>query len=264
MHKIRLELIGTNYYNGDPKQGVVFTDSKDIPTVDNNKPRVNHRVWFANKDVQIKWYTDPDFAGSIQRNGKIKNNHFIYNRIDPNTLNNYTASGGRVRRASYIPFIKVEQHRYWLLGSFHDIPEIKVDFGGQCKPRESPGSCANRELDEETKGVYLEPIQRAIREGRTIVFRGTSSGVNNISEHVIFILADMTNDLGDLDMMQYKNQLQEKVDASNRVSSEIYGPLAFYREDLLMKGVDSNNGQRIYTAFSLTDFNRYLAAYFAS
>ena len=44
-----------------------------------------------------------------------------------------TYTGYKSVRSSFIPYVFINNEKYWLLGSFHDFPkDILMDFGGSC------------------------------------------------------------------------------------------------------------------------------------
>lgn len=230
-----LPLIGTDYkWYAD--KGVAKTDHHNIEAVDDNSPRVNYGYWFKNKQTQVRWYTDPEFTG-IQR-GRNKKNVYNYERIY--NLNDAVKPNERLLRSSYVPYITTVSDDYWLLGSFSDLPEIKSDFGGSCYRKESPISCADRELSEETSNVLTEPVRRALNQNRVQIYKGT----NNINNKVIiFMLVNMNLHFDDLD------QIQQDIDQST--PTEKQGPLGFYKKSNLFK---SSYFSGLYTSYNLTDF----------
>lgn len=237
-----IPLVGSNYEWYDGRKGVAKLRNKRLtigPTSDRS-PRVNWGMWFKDKRTQIRWYTDPTFRpkNNILRYRKLQNpEKYINNRSE------------KLSRASYIPYIKDEEgEKYWLLGSFHDFPEIKVDFGGQCERFETALDCATRELGEETHQILTpDIISIIVGDGKYDVYRGyNTSGVVKI-----FIMLDITDRLDDLDEVQRRIDIATPAD-----EREKFGPLGFYQERELFKGLDHKNNTKIYTSLALTDFIR--------
>lgn len=231
-----LPLIGTDYNFYDRKIGVAFTGKKDlnIPSQTPEGPRVNGGKWFRNYQAEINWYTDP----------ATRKRQYEYQRIYPGDYDKVLNSTD-IQRASYIPYIVMNGERFWLLGSFHDFPHIKTDFGGTCekKYRETTYECANRELAEETRGVLLEPLKQTFEEEGGIVYLGQTK-----KESVLFILVDITNHISRIEDMPL---LRYKIDIAPPIGTEKYGPLGLYTERALVAG-------DILTAYNLTDFLTYL------
>ena len=249
--KYELPLIGTNYRWHDKRKGIAATRINDIDGYDDESPRVNGNLWFKNKPTQIDYYTDPDFAGA--------GNRYSYQIINPMTLNETIDQNETLVRSSFIPYIIIDEQIYWLLGSFHDFPEVKVDFGGKCRKGENPIKCAFRELREETRGVLVEPVRQALADGRAVVFKGYNNhrSVKHYDKRVIFILVNMTNQLDDLDKIQFS------IDSVPTITKEKFGPLNFYAERDIFHGRDSQNrGIRLYTSYALTDFVQFLMNYY--
>jgi len=225
---------------------------------------IEKKFLYKDRDTQINWYTNPLFHQG--------NNIYHYERVPPNEIYR-TIYNGDLERASYIPYIvSPSGERYWLLGSFHDFHEIKADFGGRCYEWDNRGgkkniqrvpvNCATRELREETHGVLVRPVSQAVNEHRAAVFKGTNTE-DDILKTVVFIMVDMTNHLGELDLLQANKKLipmQRKIDSKisdmigrGETPEEKFGPLGFYRESDILRGYDEN-GNPILTAFNLTDF----------
>lgn len=148
---------------------------EDIDNPDPNGPRINGEHWFENKEAQINWYTDPWLR---------RKRFSYYEKVDPLIVSNRPFP--RLNRSSYVPYIKTRSgKRYWLLGSFHDMPEIKTDFGGRCyewdkiknqriKQEKYAINCATRELKEETHGVLTKPIlDTAKNDKKVTTYKGT-------------------------------------------------------------------------------------------
>jgi hypothetical protein len=237
--KNSLPLIGLDY-KYMPVRGVAYVKRddkyKNIPTKDKRQPRVNEWTWFENEDTQIKWYTDPKFRD-------IKN-LLTYEIVNINYIND---KNNIVKRSSYIPYIVNKGERYWLLGSFYDFPQIKVDFGGKCntRRRETGYECATRETNEETSDVLTDYILPQINNIDLVrVYRGYNRSSPADGSN-LFIMIDMTNNIDSLDVINNKIDLAwtEKPDPK----SETFGPLGFYSELDILTG-------KILTSFALTDF----------
>ena len=275
--KVSLPLIGTNYWWYDKLKGVARTNiRKNILGKNDQSPRLNWKTWFKNKPTQIRWYTDPDFTSG--------DNNYDYVRVPTDNIKNYE----KLIRASFIPYIVNNGEKYWLLGSFFDFPEIKVDFGGKChhshnhnqshnqtqsqmnqpqhqtqsqmnQPQhqtqpETPTECAARELREETRGVLNAPLLETLANKDLVtIYKGyTKDDSNkNTDNRTVFILINMTDHLSELD------EIQKKIDSSKNITNEEFGPLGFYKESNVYRGFDSNE-EPLYTSFALTDFINWI------
>lgn len=221
------------------------TYKQNIVNQNPNGPRINEGYWFKNLKSQVDWYTDPN----------IRKANYEYKKLNPSDAK-FEFEG--LERASYVPYIKTRYgETYWLLGSFYDMPDIKVDFGGKCyewvggqkvQTETIPIDCATRELGEETEGVLTNPILSALQDKRGTVYRGVGSE----GKVVVFIMVNMTDHLGELDTLQAGGKLhtmQREIDerAMQRQGGELFGPLGFYNQKELLNG-------NILTSFNLTDF----------
>ena len=231
-----------NYELPRGKKVVYRKHEKDFEGKNDFSPRQNYHEWFPNKKTQIKWYTDPVFHSHNVNNKD--NNLYRYKRVSPDEIYKFQP---KVRRSSYIPYIVDKSEIYWLLGSFIDFPEIKVDFGGKCNEKK-PYDCSTRELKEETHGVLVKPIHQALKDNRATVFKGT----NKKGATTFFIMVNMTDHLDELDEIQKEINIASVYKPV--VTDEDFGPLGFYNEKDIYKGVDRKTGKNIYTAFTLTDF----------
>lgn len=230
------------YQDIKPEERVRFMkDKKEFKGEDDNSPRQSSYYWFPNKDSQIKWYTDPYYR--ITPFDKYNRNFYHYKKACPKEIYRRYE---KLQRASIIPYIKYKGLKYWLLGSFNDYPEVKTDFGGKCDQENTANMCSIRELSEETRGVLSGPIEEAIKDGLSIVYRGR----NIDNRYTFFILVDVSNRLDAL------NKIQTNIEkaAINDPKGEEFGPIGFYRDTELFKGTDHKSGEKIYTTFALTDF----------
>ena len=170
-----------------------------------------------------------------------------------------TYDGYKTVRSSFIPYVMINNEKYWLLGSFHDYPkDILADFGGSCiifnPPRnqlkrgqsqsryyQHQFGCAMLELNEESKGLLVQPVLKSLGEKEPTIYRGVN---HKRKEYVWFVMVGLVHDTN-------KNipNVFEKVPYV--LKGEKLGPLDFYKEfDIL------NNKYR--TSRNLTDFVRYL------
>ena len=258
--------------------GVYKTDYPlDINNPDPNGPRINGGHWFENRKVQVDWYTDPRFR---------KNTYDYYEKINPLVI--MKRRFYNLDRASYVPYIKTRSgKRYWLLGSFHDMTDIKVDFGGRCYEWDKelnrrvnieryPVQCATRELSEETHDVLTRPILNILEnyKNKVTTYIGKKNKKTtvfifvNISDYFFSRLPEPaqipTDPLGNLEPQEediisdydqlYKAEnnlknIQFEIDKRKRSKpqNEKFGPLGFYPQDDILSG-------NVLTSFTLTDF----------
>ena len=150
-------------------------------------------------------------------------------------------NGYRTVRSSIIPVTYSEEKNLWLLGSFHDYPkDILADFGGSCvmwepparkgesvsrqeKNRQSPFGCVMIEIYEESKGLLVKPILKALGSFQN-KFINIWEGLDyKRKERVIFTFVPVNYD--ELLGIPYKfSKLSDN-------SYEKLGPLDFYSED---------------------------------
>ena len=170
-----------------------------------------------------------------------------------------TYTGYKSVRSSFIPYVTIDNKKYWLLGSFHDYPrDILMDFGGSCviwdPPREHAQGkhqqqhyqhqfgCAMLELNEESKGLLVQPVLRSLGTVKPVVYRGTD---HRNKEYVWFVMVPLPYEV-------IKNIPAEFETAPYVLKTEKLGPLGFYQESKLL-----NNNYR--SARNLTDFINYLS-----
>lgn len=248
--KKSLPLVGTNYKWFDDDRNIGGTDMKDTVPLSDDEPRISGGKLFMNKNIQYKWYTDPTFS---------KGNHtYNYKKIKPENIYSRVEKREKLKRASYIPYIiNKNNDNYWLLGSFHDFPDIKTDFGGACEYYESPNDCATRELKEETQNVLMEPIKNAIIEGKVTVFKGYNKNPRS-NDVVIFIMVNIDGNFEMLDDIQatINTKFREKFAKKKPGLDDLFGPLGFYKEYNMFHFRD-NNGVPLHTAFNFTDFIKF-------
>ena len=162
-------------------------------------------------------------------------------------------------RSSFIPYVTINNERYWVLGSFHDFPkDILMDFGGTCIIWDPPKKllsrgqqqkshyqhqfgCAILELQEESKGLLVKPVLKSLGTQPIDVFLGTN---DFHKEYVWFVMVP-------LDYQEVKNivNIFDKTVDVNK--AEKLGPMGIYKEsDILNK--------KFRTSRNLTDFVNYL------
>ncbi len=169
-------------------------------------------------------------------------------------------TGYKSVRSSFIPIVIIDEERHWLLGSFHDFPnDILMDFGGSCIKWDPPRKyahgrtqsknfqhqfgCAMLELNEESKGLLVQPVLHSLGTNKPVVYRGTN---RDRKEYVWFVLVQLpyekvTNIPHEFEVSPYVHE-EEKL-----------GPLGFYKErEILGKNFQHR------TAQNLTDFINYL------
>jgi len=189
----------------------------------------------------------------------------------PKTIYNYqivpweafldnTYTGYKSVRSSFIPYVNILNERFWLLGSFHDFPrDILMDFGGSCVLWDPPKEfaqgryqsknyqhqfgCAFLELNEESKGLLVQPVLKSLGTSKPVVYRGTD---DKTKEHVWFVMVE-------LEYESVKNITRDFDAAPYVLKGEELGPLDFYKEVELL---DIKSKYR--TARNLTDFINYL------
>lgn len=248
--KVPLPLIGTNYEWYRDEKCVAGTKAADTVPQSPYEPRVSGGKYFKDQATQYRWYTDPTFSGY---------NVYRYNRID----NIVIEPNERLVRASYIPYITTEKDIYWLLGSFHDYPEIKVDFGGACDQNEDAETCATRELGEETQNVLIEPVKNALDQGKVTVFKGYGNkDRTNKIKVIFFIMVNIDTDFEMLDSIQdtIDKKFKEKFKNNEPEKDDLFGPLGFYSESDILNNRGINN-RPFYTSYNLTDFIHYYRKY---
>ena len=250
--KASLPLVGTNYDWFDYEKGVGGTNMRDTIPRSDNDPRVSGHRYFINKNVQYRWYVDPTFKG---------NNTYNYIKIDPSRIYDRVKKYEKLERASYIPYITTTKGNYWLLGSFHDFNDIKVDFGGSCEKYENPNDCATRELGEETQKVLLDPVKDAVDQGKLTVFKGYNIHPDS-NKRVIFIMVNIDGNFEMLDDIQatIDARFDEKFANKQPGKDDLFGPLGFHRENDVFRFKTSDN-RTLYTALNLTDFIEFYRNY---
>ena len=163
-------------------------------------------------------------------------------------------------RSSFIPYVMIDDERYWVLGSFHDYPkDILMDFGGSCIIFDPPKKylkknqrqlrhyqhqfgCAMLELNEESKGLLVKPVMSSLGNGDGVsVYRGSDKEKR---EYVWFVMVP-------LDYDEVKNVIGKFDDAPYVLKGEKLGPLDVYKESEML-----NKTHR--TSRNLTDFVNYL------
>lgn len=166
-------------------------------------------------------------------------------------------------RSSFVPYVNINDQRYWLLGSFHDFPkDILMDFGGSCvlfdPPRQYLGpnqrqmrnyqhqfGCAMLELNEESKGLLVKPVLKSLGTSDGIgVYRGSD---DIKKEYVWFVMVP-------LDHSEVQNIINQFEGAPYVLKGEKLGPISLYRETDVL-----NKNHR--TSKNLTDFIDYLNKY---
>ena len=170
-----------------------------------------------------------------------------------------TYTGYKTVRSSFIPYTVIEGEKYWVLGSFHDFPrDILMDFGGSCVVWDPPKKfaqgkhqtqnyqhqfgCAMLELNEESKGLLVQPVLRSLGTFKPLVYRGAD---RKNKEYVWFVMVPLPYEIIKDIPTQFK-------DAPYILKGEELGPVDFYKEsDILQKN--------FRTSRNLTDFVDYLA-----
>lgn len=171
-----------------------------------------------------------------------------------------TYTGYKSVRSSFIPYVMIDNEKYWLLGSFHDFPrDILMDFGGSCILWDPPKQyaqgrsqmrnyqhqfgCAMLELNEESKGLLVQPVLRSLGTVKPTVYRGTDE---RKKEYVWFVMVPLPYEaVGGIPGLF--------VDAPYVLQGEKLGPLDFYKESDVI-----NPDSKYRTARNLTDFVSYL------
>ncbi len=172
-----------------------------------------------------------------------------------------TYTGYKSIRSSFIPYIHINGERHWVLGSFHDYPrDILMDFGGSCIHWDPPRKyvqkgqkqmrnyqhqfgCAMLELNEESKGLLVQPVLRSLGTAKPIVYRGTDEKKR---EYVWFVMVPLVYE-------EIKNIGSEFEKAPYVTDDEEFGPVDFYKESEFLDGTGN-----FRTTRNLTDFIRFL------
>lgn len=256
-NKKSLAIIDKNYDWYDRK-GFAGTKSADVKGFNDNSPRVLNGMWFKNKRVQVEFYTNPKFRG--------KGDHYQWRLV-----NSFDVSfDENVRRSSFVPYIIHEGKRWWLLGSFHDIPEIKTDFGGACEQTENgiedPVVCALRETREETIGTLNTYIHDALLQGNYTIYKGKNVSNNkkyrNRVQFITVVNVTKNNNYGlaldDIYKIRFEitmktKELRKSQDDKLELDQK-FGFLNFYKEADIIRGKDSRNNEPIWTTLYLADF----------
>ena len=172
-----------------------------------------------------------------------------------------TYDGYRTVRSSFIPYVIKDGKRYWLLGSFHDFPrDILMDFGGSCiifdPPRKQLKArqrqhryyqhqfgCAMLELNEESKGLLVQPVLKSLGENKPVIYRGAD---NKKREYVWFVMVELE--------YNKKKDIPDKFEKAPYVlRGEKLGPLDFYEESYIL-----SQNSKYRTSRNLNDFVSYL------
>lgn len=193
-------------------------------------------------------------------NYTIPKTNYTYEKVSWEVFLDNTYDGFHTVRSSFIPYVMIDNERYWVLGSFHDFPkDILMDFGGSCIIFDPPRKylihnqrqlrhyqhqfgCAMLELNEESKGLLVKPVLQSLGTNQVSVYRGSD---NYKKEYVWFVMVP-------LDYNVVKNVINEFPNAPYVLKGEKLGPLDFYKES------DMLNKER-RTSRNLTDFIDYLS-----
>ena len=200
-----------------------FLDKLDIVAA-NNSPLVEKWILNSKKNPIYKYNKGIVTKGSTEYYALIDwtlpDTKYQYKVIKLKDLND----DYKLKRSSIIPFVKVNNQKYWLLGSFHDYEKtntpILTDFAGTCEKRDfgknRPAAleCALRELHEESKGLLDDIVEKRLTEDNVVVFEGKNE---QKKEKVIFIFV-----LIDMKEKEFEN-IQERFNQS--YSKEKFGPL---------------------------------------
>ena len=172
---------------------------------------------------------------------------YNYERVSWETYMQNKYDGYLTVRSAFIPYVIIDNERYWLLGSFHDYPgDILMDFGGNCIVWDPPRSqlkrnqrqkrnyqhqfgCAVLELNEESKGLLVKPVLSSLgnpyNQDNILIYRGTS---HHKKEHVWFVMVPINYEEA-MNVIQIFPTIK-------LLNYEKLGPLGIYRErDILAK-----------------------------
>lgn len=205
------------------------------------KPRTSSKNRWVRDDKKGNRFTIPKI-------------NYKYSPVSWELFLNNIYDGYTTVRSSFIPYVVIDNEKHWLLGSFHDFPrDILMDFGGSCiiysqgknyqysqgKNYQHQFGCAMLELNEESKGVLVQPVLKSLGEKKPIIYRGVNT---KVKEYVWFIMVELNyNMVKDIPIKFLK--------APYVLKGEKLGPLDFYKEsDIVSKYRTSRN---------LTDFMRY-------
>jgi hypothetical protein len=169
-----------------------------------------------------------------------------------------TYDGYKTVRSSFIPYVVLNGEKYWVLGSFQDYPgDILMDFGGSCivwdPPRQYANGrqqrrhyqhqfgCAFLELNEESKGLLVQPVLRSLGTSKPVIYRGIN---NQYREYVWFAMVQ-------LDYPEIQDIISRFPSAPYVLKKEKLGPIGLYKESDVING-------KYRTTRNLTDFLDFL------
>lgn len=231
--------------------------SQHIPgqKVQGRNPRtLSRKNWDNAKDIVSK--------GSEWRKGDnytVPKVRYEYKPVTWPVFLDNTYDGYHTVRSSFIPYVIIDNEKYWVLGSFHDFPkDILMDFGGSCILYDPPKKylhrnqrqlrhyqhqfgCAMLELNEESKGLLVKPVLKSLGTNEVSVYRGTDS---NKREHIWFVMVP-------LDISEVTPIIEAFPTSPYVLKGEELGPLGIYKESDIIKGLHR-------TSRNLTDFVNYL------
>lgn len=212
--------------------------------------------WILNQPVN-KLYSDNRHKKTIKNNDLeyyalidwiLPSTSYQYTEINLNDLDNITPNY-KIARSSFIPVTKMPQisevskmsqmsqmpqvtqnpeinnHYYWLLGSFVDYPnEILSDFGGTFEKKDCDFlQCALRELKEETHDLLNPYILQSYKNPKNVaVFKGVNH-LKKLQIFFIFVYIPYTK----IEHIPNEFKILNK---SSSKSKEQFGELNFYRQ----------------------------------
>jgi hypothetical protein len=177
---------------------------------------------------------------------------YKYKRVSWAEYMDKTPEHAFTRRSSFIPYTYINNEKYWLLGSFHDFPkDILMDFGGSCiigkhDDYQHQFGCAVLELNEESKGLLVQPVLKSLGTEDPIIYKGVSRPRRKGSKDIYSWFVMVRLDYNDIKDIPDKFQRAEYI-----LKGEELGPLGFYRESDILLGKHRSSRD-------LTDFVSYL------
>jgi hypothetical protein len=180
---------------------------------------------------------------------------YEYRQVKQEELCNFRDGEYKLFRSSIIPVVNIQGVNHWMLGSFADYTNeanpILTDFAGRCERIDlkevcPATSCALRELQEESKGLLVVPIQEAMKNPRNVaVFEGINEEKR---EKVYFLFVSLKYEhVKDIPTLFSETDMSEM----NKNKKEQLGPIAFYKQSDV-------KSFKYRTAKNLTDFIYFL------
>jgi len=208
--------------------------------------------------MSLKTISSP--RGKYEPKYTVPTTQYEYRKMPWEAFLDNTYTGYKSVRSSFIPYVVQNGIRYWVLGSFHEYPrDILMDFGGSCIIWDPPKKYAQGrrqrrdyqhqfggamlELNEESKGLLVQPVLRSLGTTKPDVYRGTCE---KKKEHVWFVMVE-------LEYEEVSEIVRVFDDAPYILKDEPLGPIDFYKESIVLQKKSPYR-----TSKNLTDFVYYL------